>query len=155
MTCISGRHHSSSGRVGQTHRLLVFRGGVILLILLGCVPSSGGRVVRRRPRGTILFPQRRDQLSFTDLLRRHAALFAPLQKGFGSQSLCPRVKAGTVSKEMPSHATCETILRPGSPGTTRVPPGRTRLRFPRLGAVGGEGPRGPSRTLAEAHWVWL
>jgi len=83
-----------------------------------------------------MLPHRRDRLSLTDFLIRLAALFASLQKGFGQQSLFPRIKAGTLSKEMPPHVTCETVLCPGSPGTTRFSPlggspwGRPSRPFP-------------------------
>jgi len=69
-----------------------------------------------------MFPHRRDRLSLTDFLVRLAALFAPLQKRFGQQSIWPRIKAGTLSREMPPHVTCETVICPGSPGTTRFSP---------------------------------
>ena len=39
---ISGRLRASPGRVGQPHPLLVSRGGVVLLVLLGRIPLWGG-----------------------------------------------------------------------------------------------------------------
>jgi len=103
-----------------------------------------------------MFPHRRDRLSFTDLLRRLAALFAPLYRGFGQQSLCPRVKAGTLSKVMPPHATWEIVIRPGSPGTTRFfylgggPWGRPSRLFPHLSGS----PLGlAARDLLHLNWA--
>jgi len=41
--------------------------------------------------------------------------------------------------------------RPGRPASPRGGPGGASLT---LVEVRGEDPRGPSPTLAEAHWVW-
>jgi len=90
-----------------------------------------------------MFSHRSDRLSITELLLRLAAIFAPLQKGFCQQCLYPRVKAGILSEEMPSHVTCETLVRPRSPGTTRLPSGGARWSFPRLGVGPGGRPSRP------------
>jgi len=67
--------------VELSHPLLIFRGGDILLILLGFVPPWGVRVVRRRTQWTIVSSYRSDRLTLPEPLLLLAALFAPLQKG--------------------------------------------------------------------------